>query len=66
MVLHCETMGECMSDFLAGMAGPFVGLWNWVGAYRIGYTISVLCAVGFVWVVVRAVTKQHKEEDEGQ
>jgi hypothetical protein len=55
-----------MSDFLAGMAGPFVGLWNWVGAYRIGYTISVLCAVGFVWVVVRAVTKQHKEEDEGQ
>ena len=40
-----------MSEFLRGMAGPFVTVWGMVGPYRMGWVVSTLLMIGAGWLL---------------
>jgi hypothetical protein len=40
-----------MSEFLRGMAGPFVAVWGMVGPYRMGWAVSTMLMIGAGWLL---------------
>ena len=52
-----------MSEFLGGMAAPFMWVWQLVGAYRFGVAVTLVLLGVALWALVRMVTS---EESEGE
>jgi len=55
-----------VSEFLRGMAAPFLWVWQLVGPYRFGVAVSVLIVFGVGWLIVSRIGAGGGGDAEGE